>query len=209
LVEPLSLALAAGAYVGAALAKKSADAVISAAYKRIEAYVVGKLGRPARVEDLDAATMQQSGLAADPVVAQFRTEVFERTPALRRAQLVGRVIQRARILWVDDLPENNRSECRLFKALGAEVQQVQSTREGLGAVAKGPWDVVLSDMDRDGVADAGLQLLRQLPRGSPPIIFYVGRVDESRPIPCGAFGIADQPETLLHLVLDVLERYRV
>jgi len=208
-MDPLSLALVAGAYVAAGLAKKSVDAVIGAAYKKIEAYVAGKLGRPARVEDLDVETLQRSGLAADPVVAEFRSEVLARTPALRRAQMVGPVIKGARILWVDDLPGNNHSEYRMLTALGAEVRQVQSTREGLAALPQGPWDLLLSDMDRDGVPDAGLQMLRDLPRGSPPVVFYVGRVDESRPVPRGAFGITDRPEPLLHLVFDVLERYRV
>ncbi len=102
--------------------------------------------------------------------------------------------------WVDDLPENNHSECRLLMALGADVLQLRSTQEGLAALAQGPWDLVLSDMARDGIADAGLQMLRHLPRGSPPVVYYVGRANKSRPVPRGAFGIADRPQPLLHLV---------
>lgn len=208
-MDPLSLAFAAGAYVAAGLAKKTADAVISAAYKQFEAYIVGKLGRPARVEDLDADTLKASGLDADPFVAGFGAEVLARSQALRRAVLVSTVIRGARILWVDDLPANNHAECRLLEAFGAEVRQARSTQEGVSALALGRWDLLLSDMERDGVPDAGLQMLGQLSRGSPPVVFYVGSVDESRPVPWGAFGIADRPDPLLHLVLDVLERHRV
>lgn len=113
------------------------------------------------------------------------------------------------MLWVDDKPGNNANECRMFTALGATVRQVETTREALAALTGEKWDVLLSDMARDGVPDAGLTMLGQLPSGSPPVIFYVGRVDPSRPVPVGAFGVADQPDPLLHLVLDVLERRRV
>jgi CheY-like chemotaxis protein len=208
-MDPVTLAIAAGAYVAAALAKKSADAVVGAAYKRMEAYVVGKLGRRAQVEYLDAETVKRSGIAADPVVAEFGSEVLARTPALRRAELASEVVKGARILWIDDLPENNHNEYRLLTALGADVRQVRSTREGLAALAQGSWDLILSDMDRDGKPDAGLQMLAHLPSGSPPVVFYVGRVDKGRQVPLGAFGIADLPEPLLHLVLDVLERRRI
>ena len=84
-----------------------------------------------------------------------------------------------------------------------------STREALAALAGGPWDLLLSDIARDGVADAGIRLLGQLPPVAPSVVFYTGSIDDSRPVPRGAFGIADRPDPLLHLVLDVLERNRV
>lgn len=112
------------------------------------------------------------------------------------------------VLWVDDEPGKNRDECRMFTALGATVSQVETTREAIAALTGGKWDVLLSDVARDDVPDAGLTMLGQLPPGSPPVVFYVGRVDPARPVPVGAFGVEDQPDPLLHLVLDVLERRR-
>jgi hypothetical protein len=44
---------------------------------------------------------------------------------------------------------------------------------------------------------------------SSPLVFYLGRVDPTRGVPVGAFGIADEPEPLLHLVSVVLERQRI
>jgi CheY-like chemotaxis protein len=208
-MDPLPLALAAGAYVAAALAKKAADQATTAAYNKIQAYFAKKLSHKDPVEDFDAETLGRAGLAADPEVDRFGKDVLARTPALRRAQLVGPVIKGARILWVDDRPQNNHGECRLLTALGAEVWQVRSTEEALAALPHGRWDLLLSDMGREGVSDAGLQMLKRLPPKSPPVVFYVGHVDESQPVPPGAFGIADLPEPLLHLVLDVLERHRV
>jgi CheY-like chemotaxis protein len=208
-MDPLTLALAAGAYVAAGLAKKSADAVIGAAYNKIVSYLSGKLGLSARVEDLDPVAVRRSSLAEDPNLLGFGTEVAARSPALRRAKLVSAALQGARVLWVDDEPANNHSECRLLAAFGAEVRQVRSTTEALAALTGGAWDLLLSDMARDTVPDAGLRMLGQLPRGAPKVVFYVGRVDESRAVPVGAFGIADRPEPFLHLVLDVLERHRL
>src|SRR5690349_14983199 len=99
-MDPIVLVLAAGAYVAAELAKKSADSVISAAYHRLEAYVVSKLGRKAAPEQLDAATLRRSGLADDPEVVGFGREVLAQSSALRRARLVEPAVKGARILWV-------------------------------------------------------------------------------------------------------------
>jgi CheY-like chemotaxis protein len=208
-MDPVLLVIAAGAYVAAEVAKKTADSMLTAAYTRLEAYVLKKLGFKAAPEQLDAKTLRDAGLADDPVVLGFGREVIARSPALRRARLVESAVSGARILWVDDHPENNRSECRLLQALGAEVEQVASTSEVIRRVSGTRFDLVLSDMARGSEADAGIRMLGQLGPGAPPVVFYVGQIDPSRGVPRGAFGIADRPETLLHLVLDVLERSRV
>src|SRR5262245_47838189 len=133
-MDPVSLALAAGGYVAAKIAKKSADAVIDAAYKRVVKYVKGKLGAKAEVADLDAAALTKAGLAADPVLAAFGAEVLARSPALCRAQMVEKVVRGSRILWVDDEPGNNANECRMLGALGADVRQVETTRYALAVL---------------------------------------------------------------------------
>jgi hypothetical protein len=86
---------------------------------------------------------------------------------------------------------------------------VRSTTDALAALGGATYDLVLSEVARAGESDAGLRMLGRLGPGSPPVVFYVGRVDDARGVPRGAFGIADHPETLLHLVLDALERSRV
>ena len=39
-----------------------------------------------------------------------------------------------------------------------------------------------------------------------PLIFYVSERDEEQPLPVGAFGLTNRPDTLVHLVIDALER---
>jgi CheY-like chemotaxis protein len=182
--------------------------VITAAYKGLESFLRGMWSAPVASGQLDLESLRGSGLERSPEVEAFEREVIAHSSALRRARLVAPVIEGARILWVDDIPANNRNECRVLHALGAAVEQVRSTKEVLDRFARQPYDLLLSDIDRDGVPDAGLQMLGHLPRGSPPVVFYTGWVDESRGVPRGAFGIADRPESLLHLVLDALERKR-
>jgi CheY-like chemotaxis protein len=208
-MDPVVLLMAAGAYVAAELAKKSADSVISAAYKKLESYVTSKLGCKTPPEQIDAPTFRGSGLADDPVVIEFGREVLARSSALRRAKLAASALKGARVLWVDDNPGNNLGECRLLRALGVEIEQVRSTPDALCELSRARFDLLLSDMDREGAPDAGLRMLGQLGRAAPPVVFYVGRVDQSRGVPRGAVGIADRPELLLHLALDVLERSRV
>ncbi len=207
-MEPVTLLVAAVAWGAAELAKKSADAAITAAYRRLESFCLGKQGAPADLDRLDVESLKGSGLERAPEVEAFGLEVLASSTALRRARLVAPVVEGARILWVDDNPANYRNECRLLDALGAEVEQVRSTQEVLDRLARQPCDLLLSDIDRDGVADAGLRMLERLPRDAPPLVLYTGSVDESRGVPRGALGIADDPESLLHLVLDVLERRR-
>jgi CheY-like chemotaxis protein len=133
----------------------------------------------------------------------------ERSHVMRRAQRLAPVLQGARILWVDDQPENNRTEQRILTTLGVEVDSVRSTDEALNRLKQASYDVLISDMARD-TPDAGLQLLGEArKRGSMlPTVFYVGYADPARGTPPYALGIADQPADLLHYVFDALERQR-
>jgi DNA-binding NarL/FixJ family response regulator len=90
------------------------------------------------------------------------------------------------------------------------VDQADSTEEALRKVGRAAYEVILSDMARQG-PDDGLILLQKLREAGcrTEVVFYVGRVDPKRGTPVGAFGIADRPEPLLHYVFDVLERNRV
>jgi CheY-like chemotaxis protein len=114
----------------------------------------------------------------------------------------------ARLLWIDDLPDNNRIEIKLLESAGARVD-IQVTSAGAqSAISQVTYDVILSDVDREGDNTAGLKFAAELAqtRNSPPVIFYTGVAQ--KPVPPFAFGITDRPDELVHLILDLLARAR-
>lgn len=126
----------------------------------------------------------------------------------RASRNLGR-LQRAKILWVDDSPENNFNEIKMLHQLRSDVETAKSTEEALAHLAeKKDVDIVLSDLKRGDDPTAGLSMLDGLRRSHPnlPVIFYVGEVDPARGVPPFAFGLTNLPSELLHLILDVLER---
>lgn len=140
---------------------------------------------------------------------QWNVEVSsaEKDQVLRRARKHLSIFRDAQILWVDDHPENNLNERRMFRQLRVEVDIAKTTEEALGMLKGGNYDLVLSDISRDQDATAGLKFLSQLKQEQPtPVIFYVGVADTEKGVPAQAFGITNRPDELLHLTLDALER---
>ena len=146
----------------------------------------------------------------DKVVAERKVDVSQgdRWGALKRAQHVLPVIQRARILWVDDEPQGNRQLVKVLFTLGANVDQAGNTEEALKLLRRHQYDVVVSDIKRQKDGDAGIRMAKrmwdeQIYRWT---IFYV--TDLKPGIPEHAFNITNRPDHLLHFIMDVLERER-
>ncbi len=148
---------------------------------------------------------------------QWKIEVPEKAKqaALRRVKQRLDVFRGARILWVDDHPENNRNERRMFRQLRAEMDLATTSEEALKKLQLDIYDVVISDIGRDNPTDkSGLAFLHALrsgdqsrkPEANTPVVFYVGNFNAKLGTPAGAFGITNRPDELLHFVLDVLER---
>src|SRR5262249_54072513 len=84
-----------------------------------------------------------------------------------------------RILWIDDHPANNITIERNLTSRGAQVAAALNIDE---AVAKVPFlrpNVVVSDVERDGVEDAGFVDAERLRRHlgyEHPILFYTSHV---------------------------------
>ncbi len=110
--------------------------------------------------------------------------------------MAARVVEGARILWVDDNPDNNRYERRMFVSLKAEVEPVTSTDVALSDLRSSKHDLVISDMARGGVANAGVQFLQRMrdEGNATPVVFYFLNVDRSRGVPPGAFGMTNRPD---------------
>ena len=141
---------------------------------------------------------------------QWKIEVSprDRELALNRAKQHLKIFRDAQILWVDDHPENNLNERRMFRQLRAEIDIAKSTEEALEILKKGCYDIIISDMARGGQAKAGLEFLQQLRKENKisRVIFYIGVFEPEKGVPEQAFGITNRPDELLHLALDALER---
>lgn len=118
------------------------------------------------------------------------------------------IFRNAQILWVDEEPENNINERRMFRQLEVGIDIARSTDEALKILKDGRYDLVISDMVRGEEATAGLEFLNQFKKSdkTTPVIFYIGTFDPEKGTPACAFGITNRPDELLHLTLDALER---
>lgn len=125
----------------------------------------------------------------------------------RRAQRSTALTAGARMLWIDQNPNNNTIEIQLFRRLGFNIDLATSDEDATKQLAEHVYDVVLSSWTRRGDEDAGKKFIPTVRASmlNPPIIFYVGKIRE---VPVDAFGLTVRPDELLNLVLDALERER-
>lgn len=126
----------------------------------------------------------------------------------RRAQRISSIIKGARLLLVNDIPEQMINVQRILQSLGVIVDVSRTTQSALNMLAKTNYDVIVSDMSRDGIPDEGLRFLHESleRRVYRPTIFTVGNFDPSRGVPAYAFGITNRVDELLNLIFDVFER---
>lgn len=113
-----------------------------------------------------------------------------------------------RILWVDDNPDTVLYESGVLHNLGMMVEFAKNSGSAMERLGREKFQLVISDIHRGDKATAGLEFMTEL-RGlptPPPTIFYVSELDKSKGTPPGAFGITDDPNELIHLVLDAAGR---
>ena len=141
---------------------------------------------------------------------QWKVEVPKKDEeeALNRVKQHLKIFKDSQFLWVDDHPENNINERRMFRQLKSEIDIAKSTDEALEMLRNNEYDLVISDMARGSEATAGLDFLNKFRKGNKtiPVIFYVGVIESEKGVPAQAFGITNRPDELLHLTLDALER---
>lgn len=129
---------------------------------------------------------------------------------LNRARNHLPVLRGAQILWVDDHPENNLNERKMFSKLNVEIDTAKNTDEALGILKHANYDLIFSDIARGENSTDGLAMLDEFKKNkiTIPVIFYIGVIEPEKGVPAGAFGITNRPDELLHLTMDVLERKR-
>ena len=132
----------------------------------------------------------------------MKDSLFERLSYVKEKNLEVNAI------WIDDFPSNNRYESKVLKSVGVKIDYAKSSEEGYEMLKTKNYELILSDIARNDINDEGLRFHKKLIDESIyiPLVFYTGFVDKEKGVPPYAFGIADLPNELIHLVLDVIER---
>ncbi len=181
-------------------------------YRPIRDNLLPKLGslKAMGVEILFAADSMDASIELAEKNQRWTVKVsaVDKRRVLNRVKQHLNILKGAQALWVDDCPENNINERRMFRQLETEIDIARSTQEALDILKSGRYDVIFSDMARGENAAAGLEFLEQLRNTdkATPVIFYIGVLDPGKGTPAQAFGITNRPDELLHLTLDALER---
>ncbi|HEX4423173.1 MAG TPA: caspase family protein [Kofleriaceae bacterium] len=124
--------------------------------------------------------------------------------------MLVRSVDGARVLWIDDHPENNMDERRAFESWDIKFLLAVSNVGGLELVKTRYPDLVISDMIRGRDVIAGYALLESLRQQgiSIPVIIYseycsAERHAEARRL--GAFACTSDPSELREYVLAALK----
>lgn len=115
----------------------------------------------------------------------------------------------ARVLWVDDNPDNNIYETVALEKLGKFVTKATSTSAALAYLSRMDFAILITDLGRWGGPCAGLDLVRRLRANGyrMPIVVYTTEAAPAREslLAAGADAVVDLPGTL---VREVEERVR-
>jgi len=122
-----------------------------------------------------------------------------------------RQIEGAKVLWVDDNPDNNIYERQSLEALGVRFVLSTSTDDALHKVKIQNFEAIISDMGRPPDPTAGFTLLDALRSSGDrtPFIIYAGsRAPEHQAAARrrGAVGCTNRPIDLFAMVVSVLNR---
>ncbi len=119
--------------------------------------------------------------------------------------------QAGRVLWVDDNPENNYYIIQLLNKAGIITDTATSTDRAIEQLQKGDYDLVISDMNRNGIPDDGLILLKQINKKHlcVPVLFFTSDYSMSKysdeVYQEGAIYITDKTSNLIGYVQRLLK----
>ena len=151
-----------------------------------------------------------------------------RRAVIERLRTHADLLAGARILWVDDHPENNLALIELLREFKASVDTPRSNSEAFALLRASRYDVIISDVGRDnevrGSELKGLELARTVfdHWGQRVLLFSArfdpahlpGASDEERlrlvtEVQRTVFARTNRYDEALHLILDMLERVKV
>ncbi|MGI2259969.1 response regulator [Shewanella sp. GXUN23E] len=112
---------------------------------------------------------------------------------------------KARVLWVDDHPENNLAEREYLQRQGMAVYTAANTSDALMLLAMYHYDVVISDMGRQDEPLAGMKLVDQMRRSgneTPYLLYTIVPSEAQQQLvhKHGAQGVAVDQDELYELL---------
>jgi CheY-like chemotaxis protein len=114
---------------------------------------------------------------------------------------VGKSSVLARILWVDDVPDNNVYETLALADLGKFVTVATSTEAARAYLSRMDFAAIITDLSRNGDGDAGLKFIQEVRAtgNRVPIIVYTSHAPDvpSEVRDAGADAIVDLPHKLV------------
>jgi CheY-like chemotaxis protein len=182
-----------------------AAAVLAVFYKPIRDDLIPRLSTLKLPGGIEVALLERVTNAAEKQNVEVSQE--DKSRIVRRLERSSDLLRGARILWVDDHPENNSNEVAILATFGVSTTFARTTRKALDLLSHERFDVVISDNERDGQPNEGIRFVEET-RGDPWTILYIGDYKPELGTPPYAFAITDRPHQLLHYVLDALARQR-
>lgn len=120
-------------------------------------------------------TMEFAAAKLNEAVAKSDVDTSGAIGAAAKQSVLNRLrshserLERARILWVDDHPENNDALVELLRRFGATVDLPRSNAEALSLLRNSRYDVIISDVARDDEGPhsdlMGVELAREVFEG--------------------------------------------
>ena len=115
----------------------------------------------------------------------------------------------ARVLWVDDNPDNNVAVRQALETLGIGFDLVRSTTEATEKLAHRRYNVVISDFERGDDQQGGYNLLEKVKQlnNPPPFILYTTSASPEHVKDAkdrGVYAETDSPQRLYNLVVQAI-----
>lgn len=170
---------------------------------------IGALG--VEVEFTEVERLLTKAAESDPGNAEAPVSRADRRAVIRRLDHSAIYLKGGRILWVDDIPENNAYLSALFRELGMVVDEATSTDEALNLLDRHAYDLVISDIARGTDEQSGMKMLQAFRnRGiSLPVIIHAARFDPRLGVDPMIFGGTNRIDEVVQFVIDIMERVRL
>lgn len=172
----------------------------------------------AKTQEIEAAASLGAAVAQKNIEPNPENKISTENESFKIAGLVNRVFQprvinrlaNKKILWVDDIPENNFYERRSLETLGIKTVTATSTEDALKKLQQNNYDVIISDMGRPPDNRAGYTLLDSIQKKkiNIPFIIYSGsNLPEHRAEARqrGAYGSTNTATELFELVVSSID----